>query len=129
LANGLMPATSIKDGTPPAYDAKPTTKSTENYGYPGPTPVISAAGANNGIVWTLDNNTNGTGDAETGLPSPIGPAILRAYDATNLATTLYSSARLPADAGGTAVKFQVPVVANGHVYVAGGQLTVYGLLP
>jgi len=131
MANGLMPATGVKDGPPLelAYDAKPTTKSTEHYGYPGPTPVISAAGASNGIVWTLDNSANGTEDPETGNPTTLAPAILRAYDATNLATTLYSSARLPADTAGTAVKFQVPVVANGHVYIAGGQLTVYGLTP
>jgi hypothetical protein len=74
----------------------------------------------------LDNNANGTDTGSTAL----GPAILRAYDATNLATTLYSSATLAADAGGNAAKFAVPVVANGHVYVAGtGVLTVYGLAP
>ena len=100
--------------------------SAETYYYPSPTPAISASPAGNGIVWVLDNNANGTDNGS----SAKGPAVLRAYDATNLATTLYSSATLPADTAGTAVKFTLPVVANGHVYVAGGsQLSVYGLLP
>jgi hypothetical protein len=55
------------------------------------------------------------------------PAILRAYDATNLATTLYSSATLPADTAGNAGKFVSPLVANGHVYVVGSG-TLFGLL-
>ena len=72
----------------------------------------------------LDNSNNGTGGAA------FTAAILRAYDANNLATTLYSSDALGADTGGNAVKFTVPVVANGHVYVAGANaLTVYGLAP
>ena len=76
------------------------------------------------IVWVLDNSNNGTGGAA------FSPAILRAYDATDLATTLYSSDALAADTGGNAVKFTLPVVANGHVYVAGANaLTVYGLAP
>ena len=78
------------------------------------------------IVWALDNNANGTDNNN----APLGPAILRAYDATNLGNTLYSSANRSADAGGNAVKFTVPVVANGHVYIGGaGVVTVYGLAP
>jgi hypothetical protein len=106
--------------------ATPASTSAETYHYPSPTPSISASPTGNGIVWVLDNNANGTDNGSTAK----GPAVLRAYDATNLATTLYSSAVNPADTAGTAVKFTLPVVANGHVYVAGGgQLTVYGLLP
>jgi hypothetical protein len=99
-------------------------QSTQTYNFPNPTPAISASPAGGAIVWALDNNTNGTDNGSTG----IGPAILRAYDATNLATTLYSSAVLSADTCGNAAKFAIPVVANGHVYVAGTRvLTVYGL--
>jgi hypothetical protein len=102
--------------------------SSETYGYPGPTPSVSASPAGNGIVWVLDNSANGTNTAGP-PPAPTGPAILRAYDAANLATTLYSSSTVPSDAAGNAVKFMPPLIANGKVYVAGVQsLTVYGLL-
>jgi len=99
----------------------------------GATPSISAQRTSNGIVWALDNSANGATHS-TGW----GPAILRAYDATNLGKRLYSSDALPADACGDAVKFTVPTIANGKVYVGGaagtaagqaGQLTVYGLKP
>jgi hypothetical protein len=101
--------------------------SAESYGFPSPTPMISASPAGNAIVWVMDTQASGTpGNGGTST----GPAILRAYDATNLATTLYRSSASPADTGGNAVKFTVPVVANGHVYVGGrSQLTVYGLAP
>ena len=102
--------------------------SAESYGYPPPTPTISYSPSGNAIVWALDNQANGT-DIDDGA-HPLGPAILRAYDANNLADTLYSSSSLPADTAGNATKFTLPVVANGHVYVGGDHtLTVYGLAP
>jgi len=107
--------------------ATPASVSTETYQYPGPTPVISASPAGNAIVWVLDTYANGT--ATNGPQTTLGPAILRAYDAGNLATTLYSSSTLASDAAGNAVKFVEPVIANGKVYVGGaGTLTVYGVL-
>jgi hypothetical protein len=119
LRNGLLPA----DGG----NAAPASKSSELYPFPSPTPVVSASPRGNAVVWALDNSANGTINAAS---STQGTAILRAYDATNLATTLYSSAVLPTDAAGPPVKFTAPVVANGHVYVGGGgQVTVYGLAP
>ena len=57
--------------------------------------------------------------------------MLYAYDATNLATLLYDSNQAEGnrDVPGQAVKFAVPIVANGKVYV-GSQYSVsaYGLL-
>jgi len=118
LSNGLLPNN--------GKSAIATSESAEIYLPYSPTPVISASPAGGAIVWALDNNANGTDNDNAAL----GPAILRAYDATNLATTLYSSSKLAADAGGNAVKFTLPVIANGHVYVGGAAtITVYGLAP
>jgi hypothetical protein len=111
--------------------------SSHTYGSKGSTPSISAAGTQNGIVWTLDNGQYCT----NGAPS-CGPAVLYANDAANVATELWNSAEAGADAAGNAVKFTVPTIANGKVYVgtrgnnsggllgsstAAGELDVYGL--
>jgi len=106
-----------------------TAQSTESYQYPGTNVVLSAPGASatTAIAWALDTNANGTGTYGVGA---TGPAILRAYDATSLGTALWSSSTLSSDKCGNAVKYVVPTVANGKVYVVGtNQLTVYGLLP
>jgi hypothetical protein len=86
----------------------------------GATPSVSANGNTNGVVWVLDLS---------GWPSN-GNAILYAYDATNVSNLLFSSPSTGTGAAGPAVKFTVPTIANGKVYV-GGQSTfvVFGLLP
>jgi hypothetical protein len=93
--------------------------------FPGATPSISANGTRNGIVWALDGHLNGS----EGHPNS-GPEVLHAYDATTL-RELYNSGQLGlADQAGFGVKFTVPTVANGKVYV-GTQtgLYVFGLFP
>lgn len=96
------------------------TSSTEQYGYPGSTPSVSANGAVDGIVWSID----GTGY------SSQSPAVLQAHDANNVASTLYSSSTNAArDAAGSAIKFAVPTIANGKVFVGTStEVDVYGLL-
>lgn len=111
----------------------------KGFGFPGSTPSISASGSTNGVVWALDNSpycTNGS--------LGCGPAVLHAYDASNVAQELWNSSWSSADRAGYAVKFVVPTVANGKVYVAtrgnniggpygstsaSGELDVYGLKP
>lgn len=59
------------------------------------------------------------------------PAILRAYDATNVSNLLYDSTEAPQDRdqADLPVKFVVPTIANGKVYFGTqGYLDVYGLL-
>ena len=98
--------------------ADPTT-STATAGYPGTSPATSSNGATGGIVWTIDTSGNKTN----------GPAILTAYDATDLGNVLFSSSTLPANQAGPAVKFVTPTIANGRVYAGlGNEVDVYGPL-
>ena len=97
-------------------------QSPEAFGAMGATPVISSNGASNAVVWLIDSSG--------ALATPNTPAILRAYDASDLSNEKYNSAINPArDSAGPALKFTVPTVANGKVYVgARGELDVFGLL-
>ncbi len=99
----------------------PTSKTGANYGYPGTTVSISSNGTTNGIVWALNNAT---------YKSTTGTANLVAYDATKLSDQLYSSKlNSTRDSPGPAIKFSVPTVANGKVYVMTQKnLVVFGLL-
>jgi fibronectin type 3 domain-containing protein len=95
--------------------SSPTSQSSDSYGFPGSTPSISANGTTAGIVWDLDRSSN----------------QLRVYDATNYGTELYTSAQAAnnRDQLGSVVKFTVPLVANGTVYVGtANSLVFYGLL-
>ena len=114
-------------------------QSSSTFGFPGATPSISASGTTNGVVWAIDAGVYGTRDGQS---VAAGPAILHAFDATNVATELWNSASVSGDAAGNAVKFTVPTVANGRVYVGTrgndntigsgtvfGEIDVYGLKP
>jgi hypothetical protein len=98
----------------------PNAVSSESYGFPGANPAISANGTTQGIVWSIDSEGYMTG----------GSAILQAHDASNPSTTLYSSnTNSSRDNPGLAVKFTVPTVVNGKVYVgAQYQFNVFGLI-
>lgn len=102
----------------------PAAVSAETFGYAGASPSISANGSGNGIVWLID--TSATTGGVTG-----GPAVLRAYDATNVSHELYNSAQAGArDTLGPAVKFTVPTVVGGKVYVGTAtEFDILGLLP
>jgi hypothetical protein len=119
------------------FNTLPASQSSSSYGFPGVTPSISASGASNGIVWAIDSSQYCTTQS-----LGCGPAVLHAYDATNLAKELWNSSQGSGNTAGNAVKFTVPTVANGRVYIgtrgnnkggttssAPGELDVYGLTP
>ncbi len=127
------------DATANLFDTSVASQSASTYRGRGATPAVSSTGLSNGIVWALESASYCTPDA-----SSCGPAVLHAYDATNLGNELWNSGMVSSDAAGNAVKFTVPTIANGKVYVgtrgnnaggafgstsASGEVDVYGLEP
>jgi hypothetical protein len=90
-----------------------TGRSSTTFGYPGATPAVSANGGSNAIVWAIDPNL----------------LALHAFDATSLATELYNTNQAAGnrDKLDSVVKFSVPTIANGKVYIGTkAGLYVYG---
>ncbi|HEY0792771.1 MAG TPA: hypothetical protein VGD78_17035, partial [Chthoniobacterales bacterium] len=102
----------------PLLKASSSSSSGTPYQYPGASPAISAWGSTNGIVWALQR------------VSSSAPGVLHAYNSGNLALELWNSGQNSGRDGlDTAVKFVVPTIANGRVFV-GTATTVseFGLL-
>jgi PQQ-like domain len=97
--------------------AAPQSQSSVQFAYPGTAPSVSANGTSNGIVWAHENSN---------------PAVLHAYDATNLAHELYNSNQASGnrDQFGAGNKYITPTVADGKVFVGTtSAVAVFGLLP
>ena len=111
----LLSRYSITNGL---LSSKPVSKSKNTFPSPGCTPSVSSNGASDGIVWVLETFTGG------------GSAVLRAYDAIDLSKELYDSNQAGTrDKPGQGVKFSLPTIANGKVYIAVQTgLYVYGPL-
>jgi hypothetical protein len=94
----------------------PAAESANTFAYPGATPSVSSNGAQNGIVWAIENQ-NGAG-------------VLHAYDTTNLASELYDSNQAANSRDHFSDnKFVTPMIANGQVYVGTTtSVAVFGLL-
>jgi hypothetical protein len=115
-AGDNVKAFSISNGV---INTTPVSISTSTIGYPGSSLSISANGVSNAIVWGMDTSANQS-----------GPTVLHAYNATNLAVELYNSSQNSArDNPGLAVKYTMPTIANGKVYVGTANfLSVFGNL-
>jgi hypothetical protein len=99
-----------------SFNPTPASHTADACGYPGATPSISSNAALDGIVWSTVYLTD----------------QLRAYDARDYGKELYTSAQAPGgrDDLGHVIKFTVPTIADGRVYVGTlSHLVVYGLLP
>ncbi len=95
--------------------SSPASQTARSFAYPGTAPVVSANGTSEGIVWAHEN-TN--------------PAVLHAYDASNLANELYNSNQAAAgrDHFGAGNKFITPTIADGKVFVGTtNSVAVFGL--
>lgn len=100
----------FSDPNKPILNPTPAAQTVHSFGYPGCTPSISANGNSNGIVWAYEYST--------------GNAILHAFDPVTLAE-LYNSS---GDSIGAGVKFAVPTVFAGKVYVGtSNSLVAFGL--
>jgi hypothetical protein len=100
-------AFSIANGSA-ALSTTPTTHSTDSFGFPGTTVTISANGTSNGIVWAIDHGSN----------------QLRAYNAADLSKELFTASL------SSSIKFNVPTVADGEVFVpTANSLILFGGAP
>ena len=124
------------------FGTSAASQSTTDYGFPGATPSVSSSGSSNGIVWATASGNFGLNSSNP--TRAASAAVLHAYDATNLSTELWNSSQASGnrDLAGNCVKFTVPTVANGKVYIGTrgddttlntptvkGEIDVYGLLP
>jgi hypothetical protein len=100
-------------------DTTPSSQGSVSSAYPGASFTVSSDGAQNGIAWAV----------RTDQYTTHGAQVLYAWDANDLSNLLYESDTNAArDGAGHAMKFAIPVVTNGKVYVAAlGQVDVYGL--
>jgi uncharacterized protein (TIGR03437 family) len=100
-AHDQVKAFSVQNGL---LSAAPVSASSATFAELGTVPSISANGAVNGILWTID-------------PA----AQLHAYDAADLSHQFYQGSV------GSSVKFSTPTIANGKVYVGTlDSLVVFG---
>jgi PQQ-like domain len=83
----------------------PASVTTTQFPFPGTSPAVSANGTSNAIVWAVQNSN---------------PAVLHAYDATDLTHELYNSSQAAGgrDNFGAGNKFITPTIADGMVFVA-----------
>jgi outer membrane protein assembly factor BamB len=90
---------------------------------PGAVPVVSADGVTGGVVWVLETKEWNESHADRA-------AVLHAYDALDLSRELWTSeGNAGRDRAGMVVRFAVPTVAGGRVFVGvRGRVEVYGLL-
>ena len=113
LTNGLL------SSAPTSESSAVFNGTTSTFAARGGETAISANGTSNAILWALQSN----GDSL--------PGTLHAYDPSNLANEYWNSDQSGTrDQLDTWLKFTLPLVANGRVYVVSqGKLTAYGLLP
>jgi hypothetical protein len=108
------------DPSTQTFNTNPLSSSPTSMWYPGVFPSLSNNNGSGAILWVVENP----------FTDPPSNAILRAYDAVDLSNELYNSEMSPdRDSAGGALRFTVPTVANGQVFVGTrNELDIYGEL-
>jgi hypothetical protein len=119
LSNDVLKVFALDRGQ---LSREPVAQAATKFIDPGAIPTVSSNGTRDGIVWVIETK---------GWRAPDRPAVLHAYDAMNVARELYNSEQNSArDRAGMTLRFTIPTVINGRVYVeAKKELDVYGLIP
>lgn len=117
--NDVLKQFQIRNGQ---LSSSPVAVSSNTFVNFGVQPSVSANGDKDGIVWASEDVYNSSGAQVDG--------VLHAFDANNVAHELYNSAQnATRDSYGKGVRFTLPTVAHGRVYVVGKtQLAIFGLL-
>jgi hypothetical protein len=107
FSNGQLSASPASASTGPVFGGR------------GATLAVSASGSENGILWLISWTSDQTN------------VELDAWDAADVSHKLYNSSQAGSrDQLGKGIRFSVPTIANGKVYVATqSSLAVFGLLP
>jgi hypothetical protein len=99
----------------------PAHRGTIKFKNPGAIPSISANGQKDGIVWIVLTRDYRERDV---------PATLQAYDASDVSHLLYTTEHDAYNTPGSALRFTIPSIANGRVYVGSRNMVyVFGLKP
>jgi hypothetical protein len=121
IAYQINPATGLFNvvGSPDSFPA--------NYPYPGTIPSISWNGSNpdTALLWAINSGGFGQWPGGSGSATAAKPAILTVYNAIpsgspSALQKLWESAMGTDNTGPAAVKYTVPTVAGGLVFVPGG---------
>ena len=124
--NEPIKAFSFDAGGSAKLSTTPVSETSQSFAFSSPTPSVSSNGTSNGILWALDGSS-----VDSVCVAGSDCLGLFAYDAANLKPLLYKSsqAKNNRDSPGSAVKFEIPIIANGKVYVGTQDaVSAYGLL-
>jgi hypothetical protein len=116
----VIKAFSLQNGT---LATTPVMESSTSFSFPGAGLTASANGTNGAILWALEWKNPNT-------PTP-NQGVLHAFNPANLSQEYWNSNMDSSrDALGPVTHLNVPLVANGKVYVSGqSKITAYGVLP
>lgn len=114
-SNGPLRQFKVQNGS---VGMAPFTVSGNSFGVRGGNTVVSASGAQNGIVWAYDKSMDG------------GVGILHAYDANDVSRELWNSnMNRGRDGMGVGIGFGTPMVAGGKVITTFHHaVVIYGML-